>query len=917
MENYSQKILLKQDQKNFSNFWKIIFCSITLLILLFYPLLPSKASNLIDSDGDGLFDLAEIKIWNTNPHRKDSDEDGFSDFLEVISGYDPLCDKALKIDTKEHIKKMKTMEKMQNEETNKEQIITEFTTKEFNENDYNFFETESGIFRFYYQNNFAVKKFDEIYYLQDLKNKQIAFQIFENREDLNFSKKEFACRSYDGNDARFENKKVCFTRDNNDKIIINLELFTKGGKDFQKKIDFFMQKGLIKQRQILNQFSFFTRSEAIKFILRLRFPQKDFESFRENCFIDVIANYPSAGEICYAKKMGIINGIQGRFYPYQSVNLWGVLKMLFLTFEVESRSFQEKYLDDNLFIQMQKIHAGYPIIAKSLYEGIFENPTDETLWSNRHIYFKEAIEIIYNFLHWREGKKIRNYDKENKNFSNNFIFLNDKNIEVNIEEKNKFKMEYPLLETKLLQRGSSIDIFIKRKGNVFEYLYTLEKVSPQEIQEINVSYSPVRMDGRIQIIKKNGNQEILKLSVKNRQFEFLKNRFFITKSRTSKLQIEQMGLLPNDIPVVSNETIPTIKIYLAEKDLFNIFAKRTSNRRYRAFLEMIYPDGSMQSRSIVMKTRGNASRGYIKSSYTIESFDDFEENAYFPGDEFLAESDEFKMRSFIGEETMIHEKLFYQAFNDLGYSAPNFFGALLQINGVNMGFYQVTEPIKKDFFRYRSINTENYFYARNSGSIYDTNLKFYENDQLTLSQYKIRGKEDHLLMLIRNLEANNKNFMSKINIENVFDYAAFVFLTNASDSLTHNFYVYFDDDMKMWNIFPWDADTSFEYMPPFEKERLIEFGRKNNGSFNNLIYYVFRNLNDSEIDFYFKSFRQKWKDKVDIKALIEKYEKEYKKFFLYDNRLWNGKFLERKKVYFNTNQAIKELKEDLKSLNDI
>jgi Bacterial TSP3 repeat len=44
---------------------------------------------LADTDGDGLFDKEEVKIYKTNPLSMDTDRDSFSDGKEVKGGYNP------------------------------------------------------------------------------------------------------------------------------------------------------------------------------------------------------------------------------------------------------------------------------------------------------------------------------------------------------------------------------------------------------------------------------------------------------------------------------------------------------------------------------------------------------------------------------------------------------------------------------------------------------------------------------------------------------------------------------------------------------------------------------------------------------------------------------------------------------------
>lgn len=62
-----------------------------------------------DSDGDGLFDREEVKIYLTNPLNPDSDGDGVSDGQEVRQGKDPNdpSPEASLLDLQEEINKLK------------------------------------------------------------------------------------------------------------------------------------------------------------------------------------------------------------------------------------------------------------------------------------------------------------------------------------------------------------------------------------------------------------------------------------------------------------------------------------------------------------------------------------------------------------------------------------------------------------------------------------------------------------------------------------------------------------------------------------------------------------------------------------------------------------------------------------------
>lgn len=50
----------------------------------------------IDTDGDGLMDSDEVKIYRTDPLKADTDGDGYKDGYEVERGYDPAGSGKLK-----------------------------------------------------------------------------------------------------------------------------------------------------------------------------------------------------------------------------------------------------------------------------------------------------------------------------------------------------------------------------------------------------------------------------------------------------------------------------------------------------------------------------------------------------------------------------------------------------------------------------------------------------------------------------------------------------------------------------------------------------------------------------------------------------------------------------------------------------
>ncbi|MBP6881062.1 MAG: hypothetical protein KBC35_00325 [Candidatus Pacebacteria bacterium] len=50
----------------------------------------SNGATAVDTDGDGISDMDEVKLYKTDPAVADSDNDGVTDGIEVMRGYDPL-----------------------------------------------------------------------------------------------------------------------------------------------------------------------------------------------------------------------------------------------------------------------------------------------------------------------------------------------------------------------------------------------------------------------------------------------------------------------------------------------------------------------------------------------------------------------------------------------------------------------------------------------------------------------------------------------------------------------------------------------------------------------------------------------------------------------------------------------------------
>ncbi|RLC36166.1 hypothetical protein DRH27_05650 [Candidatus Falkowbacteria bacterium] len=68
------------------------------IFFMLFALLPAQANSLADSDLDGVPDIDEENIYYTNPEKRDTDGDGYSDYIELNSGFSPLNADPIKLE---------------------------------------------------------------------------------------------------------------------------------------------------------------------------------------------------------------------------------------------------------------------------------------------------------------------------------------------------------------------------------------------------------------------------------------------------------------------------------------------------------------------------------------------------------------------------------------------------------------------------------------------------------------------------------------------------------------------------------------------------------------------------------------------------------------------------------------------------
>jgi len=739
---------------------------------------------------------------------------------------------------------------------------------------YNEFLQDDGLFSFSYKNNYEVREHKDVYYLRDLSSMKVVFQIFEKGDNMYFDPSLYSCKkAYDS--------EVCYSRNTPDGIVKDINLVP----DLIEYYDSYL---------------LLSRGEALQKLLDLKYPDKDFSQYRGSCFADVSYSDELSGHICYAKNQGLVSGIDGSFWPKNTMNLWGMVRLLFDIFEITDYSVDTRFVDETVFDKISSYHPAYSVLKKAYAEGLFDNPRGVSVWPNRNVGVREAGMMIRNFAEWSEGKEIRNYQVDDQYVFDGAVYMKTfKNVYIpdvcdvegfeNDDEKPSFFMN----------SGAGVDVYYEDLGGVREFLFSLAGRTADEIADVYIDFGEKKYKINVQVKYNDGEEECYKF--RRGQYDF----FYLKDGKIGR--VPNRNLLPSYVDRDFRNILPTVNIHMSDYDFKSIIEKRTTDDRYPAYLEFEYPDGTIRTRSVMIKTRGNAHRGYVKSSFTIESFVDFEEVPEFTGDEFIDNNDEFKLRSHIADEYNITEKLVYSGFEDMGYPSPDFFEVTLLVNNVPFGLYQVTEPIDKEFFAKRSMNVVDYYYA----SIWRANLTYQIDDDYMRYIYDIDGDEDRFFEFLRRLGDSEKSLLSEIDIQNVFDYALYLYLVDARDSWEHNFYLYFDEDMEKWRIMIWDGDTAFENVPFPSKSVFKNIVLGNSANYNNLVHFVLSHLNNKQFDAYYSDFRKRWNRDVKMVERLDWYKGYYGDLFNYENTLWNGKFLERKVTEYNTLESLDELRSSL------
>jgi len=210
---------------------------------------------------------------------------------------------------------------------------------------------------------------------------------------------------------------------------------------------------------------------------------------------------------------------------------------------------------------------------------------------------------------------------------------------------------------------------------------------------------------------------------------------------------------------------------------------------------------------ILMKRHGNVSRRFPKKSYTFKILN--------------ADQSEIIQNSVLSAEyqdkSLLRTRLSNHLFRESGLMAFDINPVDMYINGVYQGIYFALENVDERFLHKR---------GRKTSSLYKIILNWFisidNSEPVERFVEKKLPKKDlsytDLLELPRFLdkglsESNKAEFESLVNIENILFYHAVTLAVSHWDGNPKNYYLYFDPDIRKFEIIPWDLNHTFERTP--------------------------------------------------------------------------------------------------------
>lgn len=207
--------------------------------------------------------------------------------------------------------------------------------------------------------------------------------------------------------------------------------------------------------------------------------------------------------------------------------------------------------------------------------------------------------------------------------------------------------------------------------------------------------------------------------------------------------------------------------------------------------------------NVLVRIRGNTSRGYPKKSFKIK----FNSGFHFQFSPAAARVDEINLNTTYTDKSYNRAVLAYQSLRDAGVPAPETFHVRVEQNGAFYSVSLLTEQIEADFLARWGLNRKGDLYKAGSGSTYDDVGPFEPKG-------KVGPDPAALQVLLMNLGLEQEQLelflFDHVNVPAMVNYMAGMALIQNIDGSDKNHFLFRDHQgTGEWRMLPYDLDLTF------------------------------------------------------------------------------------------------------------
>jgi len=205
-----------------------------------------------------------------------------------------------------------------------------------------------------------------------------------------------------------------------------------------------------------------------------------------------------------------------------------------------------------------------------------------------------------------------------------------------------------------------------------------------------------------------------------------------------------------------------------------------------------------------IRFRGGTARNLPKKSWKIK----------FNNDNNIFGVEEINLNAEYRDRSLMRNYLAMKLFQYLDYPAPNTEHVSFFVNDVYMGVFIQIEEMDESFLERNNRPSDNMYKAKDHGAnmapLVKYNSYFYQWDK------KIGNDLDYTdiqLLFSKIMYWTNQDFEASIGdevkVDNILNYFAIEFVIVSFDCFSKNLFLYFNQDLDVYEIFPWDNDATF------------------------------------------------------------------------------------------------------------